>query len=768
MFSKFSDDSQKILIRAKKEMMEFHHLYVGSEHLLLAILKYKNDVSEKLKEEGITYDIFKKEVLRVVGLGEEDNHWFLFTPLLNRIIENSVITSRELNFNEVEVSHLFLALLEEGDGVAIRILSTLDVDIDGLYEEFSTKSVDKKSRHKKKLLIEEFGVDLTEKALNAEIDPVIGRDDEIEKLINILSRRCKNNPLLVGEAGVGKTAVVEELARRISKEEVPEHLKGKRIISVEIASLVAGTKYRGEFEERVSKILKEIESRDDVIIFIDEVHTIVGAGGAEGAIDASNILKPSLARGKFKLIGATTLEEYKKSIEKDKAFDRRFQKIEIMEPNEEKTYQILLELKDLYCSFHGVSIEDDLLKEIISLTNKYMHNRMQPDKSIDILDEVCSKVQLQNSKEQNEIRLIKRKLDKLQIEKNNFVAKQDFKNALILREKEKELLDKKNNLLFKNFKNTKIKKVTLSDVEEVIFEKTRIPIFNMETSNLKNLELSLEKLYEKVLGHEDNIKKLCSFTKRLKMGFSSLDRPASFLFVGPTGVGKTYLAKEYAKLVGGENAFIRLDMSEFREGHTISKIIGSPSGYVGYDDGKNILEDVRNNPFSVILLDEIEKASPEVLNLFLQILDEGYIKDSTGKKICFQHATIIMTSNIGFGKEEIGFCKDSSSVNSKLKEFLSIEFLNRIDEVMIFEQLTDEVIRKILDKKIKEVKDKFLEKGITLKIGKKVIEEIIELSNYREYGARKLDKILESKVDSIVIDEILDGKNNVVINTINV
>ena len=768
MFSKFSDDSQKILIRAKKEMMEFHHPYVGSEHLLLAILKYKNDVSEKLKEEGITYDIFKKEVLRVVGLGEEDNHWFLFTPLLNRIIENSVITSRELNFNEVEVSHLFLALLEEGDGVAIRILSTLDVDIDGLYEEFSTKSVDKKSRHKKKLLIEEFGVDLTEKALNAEIDPVIGRDDEIEKLINILSRRCKNNPLLVGEAGVGKTAVVEELARRISKEEVPEHLKGKRIISVEIASLVAGTKYRGEFEERVSKILKEIESRDDVIIFIDEVHTIVGAGGAEGAIDASNILKPSLARGKFKLIGATTLEEYKKTIEKDKAFDRRFQKIEIMEPNEEKTYQILLELKDLYCSFHRVSIEDDLLKEIISLTNKYMHNRMQPDKSIDILDEVCSKVQLQNSKEQNEIRLIKRKLDKLQIEKNNFVVKQDFKNALILREKEKELLDKKNNLLFKNFKNTKIKKVTLSDIEKVIFEKTRIPIFNMETSNLKNLELSLEKLYEKVLGHEDNIKKLCSFTKRLKMGFSSLNRPASFLFVGPTGVGKTYLAKEYAKLVGGENAFIRLDMSEFREGHTISKIIGSPSGYVGYDDGKNILEDVRNNPFSVILLDEIEKASPEVLNLFLQILDEGYIKDSTGKKICFQHATIIMTSNIGFGKEEIGFCKDSSSVNSKLKEFLSVEFLNRIDEVMIFEQLTDEVIRKILDKKIKEVKDKFLEKGITLKIGKKVIEEIIELSNYREYGARKLDKILESKIDLLVIDEMLTGKNNIVINTINV
>lgn len=767
MFSKFSDESQKILIRSKKEMMEFHHPYVGSEHLLLAILKYKNDISEKLKEEGITYDTFKKEVLRVVGVGEDENKWFLFTPLLNRVIETSIIISRELNFNEVEVTHLFLALLEEGDGVALRILSTLNVDIDGLYEEFSTKSVDKKLKHKKKLLIEEFGIDLTEKALKGETDPVVGRDDEIEKLINILSRRSKNNPLLVGEAGVGKTAVVEELARRISNDEVPEHLKRKRIISVEIASLVAGTKYRGEFEERVSKILREIETRDDIIIFIDEVHTIVGAGGAEGAIDASNILKPSLARGKFKLIGATTLEEYKKTIEKDKAFDRRFQKIEIAEPTEEKTYQILLELKELYCSFHGVSIDNDLLKKIIKLSNKYIHNRMQPDKSIDILDEVCSKVQLKKSKEQNQIRLIKGKLEKLEKEKNNFVAKQDFKNALILRDKEKELLSQKNELIFKNFKNMKLKKVSLRDIEEVIFEKTGIPIFNMENGSLKSLGLIFDELSEKVLGQDNNIKTLCQFTKRLKMGLSSLDRPASFLFVGPTGVGKTYLSKEYAKLIGGENSLIRLDMSEFREGHTISKILGSPSGYVGYDDGKNILEEVRNNPFSVILLDEIEKASTEVLNLFLQILDEGYIKDSTGKKICFQHATIIMTSNIGFGKEDIGFCKDSSSVNSKLKEFLSVEFLNRIDEVIVFEQLTEDVIRKILDKKIYDVINKFMEKGITLKIEDKVIEEIIELSNYREYGARKLDKILESKVDALVIDEILTGKNNIVINTIN-
>lgn len=766
MFSKFSDDSQKILIGAKKEMMDLHHPYVGSEHLLLSILKNKNEVSEKLKEDGVTYDIFKKEVLKVVGMGDDDNHWFLFTPLLNRIIETSVITSRELNFNETQVSHLFLALLEEGDGVALRILSTLGVDIDDLYEEFSTKAVDKKFKHKKKLLIEEFGVDLTDKAFNGEIDPVIGRDEEIGRLISILSRRCKNNPLLVGEAGVGKTAVVEELARRISREEVPENLRGKRIISVEIASLVAGTKYRGEFEERVSKILKEIESRNDIIIFIDEVHTIVGAGGAEGAIDASNILKPSLARGKFRLIGATTLEEYKKTIEKDKAFDRRFQKIEVLEPDSKKTYQILLELKDLYCGFHGVSIEDELLNEIIKLTDKYMHNRMQPDKSIDILDEVCSRVQLQKSKEQNEISMIKKKLDEVKQSKNNLVANQDFKNALKLREVEKELLDRRNYLLFQNFKNKKLKKVTLEDIEAVVFEKTKIPIFSMNNGNLKKLENLENELSQKVLGQDSSIKALCRFTKRLKMGLSSMKRPASFMFVGPTGVGKTYLAKEYAKLVGGESAFIRLDMSEFRESHTISKIIGSPSGYVGYDDGKNVLEEVRNNPFSVILLDEIEKASPEVLNLFLQILDEGHIKDSSGKKICFQHTTIIMTSNIGFGKEDIGFCKDTSTIDSKLKEFLSVEFLNRIDEILIFEQLTEDVIRKILDKKIKEVKNKFLEKGITLKIRKKVIDEIVELSNYKEYGARKLDKILESKVDSLVIDEILMGKKEVVITSL--
>lgn len=761
MFSRFSNDSQKLLINAKKEMMELGHPYVGSEHLFLAILKGKNSISEKLMDYNITYDNFKSVLIKMVGMKEEDNHWFLFTPLLNRVIDDSSIIAREYNSSEVEPIHLFLALLEEGEGVAIRVLSTMDVDIDDIYDEFSTKGVDKKFKSKKKLLIEDFGVDLTYKAKNNEIDPVIGRDEEIDKLINILSRRCKNNPLLVGEAGVGKTSVVEELARRISRDDVPDNLKGKRVISVEVASLVAGTKYRGEFEERISKILKEIEERDDVIIFIDEVHTIVGAGGAEGAIDASNILKPSLARGKFRLIGATTMEEYKQTIEKDKAFDRRFQKIEILEPTVDKTYEILLELKNLYCSFHGVSIEDNLLREIINLTNKYMLNRMQPDKSIDVLDEVLSRVRLHKSKCDDKINNLNKELDLIILKKNNLIVEQNFEGALKLREKEMELLDKKNRLLISSKDGLKEKKVTLEDIENVVFDMTKIPIYSFRNSNYKRKDSIEDLLLKKVIGHDDNVRKLCNFTKRLRLGLVSLKRPASFLFVGPTGVGKTYLAKEYAKIVGGDTSFIRLDMSEFRESHSVSKIIGSPSGYVGYDDGKNVLEEVRNNPFSVILLDEIEKASTEVLNLFLQILDEGYIKDSTGRRISFRYATIIMTSNVGFGFDDIGFCNSKVSVNSKLKEFFNVEFINRIDEVMIFEHLKKEDIRKILNNKIKVIKDKFLEIGINLKIRKKVIDEVIELSNYYEFGARQLDKILESRVDKLVIDEILLGKKDI-------
>lgn len=762
MFSKYNEEAQKILVLAKKEMMELKHPYVGSEHLFLAMLKTSKQISKKFEELGVSYHSFREELIRVVGLGKEENSWFLYTPLLKRILENASLTAREVSSGEVQANHLLLALIEEGDGVAIRILANMDIDLDDIYEEFSTRIVDKKGKQKRKLLIEEFGVDLTRKASRGEIDPVIGREDEIHRIISILCRRTKNNPLLVGEAGVGKTAIVEELARKIVKEDVPSALHGKRIISVEIASLVAGTKYRGEFEERIHKILREVESRDDLIVFIDEVHTLVGAGGAEGAIDASNILKPALARGKLKLIGATTLEEYKQTIEKDKAFDRRFQKMEISEPSLDKTFQILKELKSLYSSFHGVQIEDSLLKDIIRFTDQYIYNRKQPDKAIDILDEVCARVQLQQDSSSLKMHQIQQELEKVQIEKKNCIREQNFQRALELREQEKELLSKFNTIEFQ-CRNPKIRVVTLEDVKQVLFEKTKIPIFDMDLKSVKELSKMEGILNKKIIGQQEAICSLCNTTKRIQLGLVNHHRPASFLFVGPTGVGKTELVKAYVKFLNQKEDFIRLDMSEYRESHSISKIIGSPSGYVGYDDGKNVLEEIRNHPYSIVLLDEIEKAHPAVLNLFLQILDEGFIKDAVGRKIRFDHTTIIMTSNIGFGKDAVGFVEEKSSIHSKLKEFLSIEFLNRIDQVLVFNRLNEENIRQLVELKLKDVRKKFSERGIHLQIRKNVIEDIIQLSKYQEFGARKIDRIISQKIDSIVIDDVLLGKKTVLI-----
>lgn len=767
MFSKFNEEAQKVLILAKKEMLELKHPYVGSEHLLLAILKENEMIAKKFEEFGVTYDSFREELVRIIGIGSEESSWFLFTPLLKRILESAALSSREVNQNEVQVVSLLLAMIEEGDGVAIRILASMDVSVDELYEEFSTKLVDKKGKQKRKLLIEEFGVDLTRKASKGEIDPVVGRNDELSRVMEILCRRSKNNPLLVGEAGVGKTAIVEELARRIVSDDVPDDLKGKRIISVEIASLVAGTKYRGEFEERVHKILREVEARNDVIVFIDEVHTLVGAGGAEGAIDASNILKPALARGKLRLIGATTMEEYKKTIEKDKAFDRRFQRIEIVEPDEEKVYDILKELKPLYSSFHGVKIEDSLLKDIVRLTNQYMYNRRQPDKSIDILDEVCARVRLRNDSSSEKLCGLKQELAQLETKKKTYISAHDFQEALSIREQEKNILTQVNTLE-QEVRHPKMRIVKLEDVKRVLFEKTKIPIFEMDFQSVRKLSKLEGILNKKIIGQETAIHELSDLTKRVKFGFCHEKRPASFLFVGPTGVGKTQLVKEYAKILGHDKQLIRLDMSEYREGHAISKIVGSPSGYVGYDDGKNVLEKVRNEPYSIILLDEIEKAHPAVLNLFLQILDEGHIQDATGRKILFSHTTIIMTSNIGFGKETLGFSEDTSSVHSKLKEFLSIEFINRIDQVLVFHPLEEEHIREIVQSKLKIARKKFAEKGIQLKISRHVVDEIIQLSKYKEFGARRVDKIISQKIDSIVIDQVLLGNMNISIQKLQV
>ncbi len=761
MYNSFTEEARKILMRAKEEMKKLKHPYVGSEHLLLSILKDNNEISEKLKDYDLDYKRFKNELIDIVGVGSKESECFLYTPLLKRIMENAVYDSKENNNGNVTISHLFSSMLEEGEGIAIRILIGMDIDLDDLYQEFAYKLPIKKTKNKK-LLIDELGVDLTKKASNNELDPVVGRDEEINRVIEILSRRKKNNPILIGEAGVGKTAIVEELSRMISNNEVPNSLKNKRIISLDMATTVAGTKYRGEFEERVNKMLKELEDNDDIILFIDEIHTLVGAGGAEGAIDASNIFKPALARNKMRCIGATTTSEYKKFISNDKALDRRFQKVEVCVPSNKTVREILLRLRDTYSNFHKTLISDEIIDYIIELSDKYIKNRYQPDKSIDILDEVSAHVSLKENKKLKKYNNLTKELNELIKIKKSYLIKKDYDNASIYKEKENKLMTKINKLELELTKE-KTNIVTKEDVIKVVSRKSNVPIFELKEIDKKDI-LNFEKnLKKKIIGNEKNIDELIKIYKKLKLGFKDDNMCYSMLFVGPSGVGKTELAKLFSNKIS--NSVIRIDMSEYSESHTISKLIGSPAGYVGYDDNKNILEKIKDNPFSVIIVDELEKAHPNIINLFYQILDEGKLKDSKGEDIYFNNCMIIMTSNVGFNNNSIGF-NNKNKVSNELKETLSIPFINRIDNVLTFDYLTYDNIKQIVNNKIKKLKNKYKKKDIKLKINNTVIEEIIEKSNYKEYGARKIDKIIKNDLEMIIINSILDNKENINIKTI--
>ena len=748
MFGQFTEEARKILVNAKKEMMELKHPYVGSEHLLLAILKSKNNVSNKLKNYNLDYDKFKNKVIEILGVGSKQSEWFLYTPLLKRIMENSMLDCKEKS-SEVSVESLFSNILEEGEGVAIRILLSLNVDLDKLYNEFSYKIYKPK---KKKLLLEELGTDLTN---NIDNDPVVGRDEEIKRIIEILSRKNKNNPLLIGEAGVGKTAIVEELSRMISLGDVPNNLKTKRIISLDMATLVAGTKYRGEFEERVRKILKEVEEDDNIILFIDEIHTLVGAGGAEGAIDASNIFKPALARNKLRCIGATTILEYKKFIENDKALERRFQKVNIDAPNKETVKQILIKLKPIYEKYHNVILSESIIDNIINLSDKYIFDHNQPDKSIDVLDDVCAKVSLKESNELKKYKKLNKQLQSIIKSKNDAVNSDDFKKASNLKEEEFTLMDQINNLELKlHHKN----EVTLEDVASVINSKTKIPVYEILSENDIN---KINEELKDIIGQDKAIKEVSRIAKKIKLGYKD-NKCYSFLFAGPSGVGKTELAKIFGKSLVGENV-IRLDMSEFSEPHSVSKFVGAPPGYVGYSDNKTILEEIRNKPFSVLILDEIERANQTIINLLFQILDNGKIKDSKGVDVYFNNVIIIMTSNIGFDEINVGFNKNNDDL-TKLKEYFSIPLINRIDNIISFNRLSEDEIRKIIDLKIKQIIKKY--KNIKVKIDDNVINDIVKLSNYYEFGARKIDKIVKDQLENIIIDKIIDNKKSVFIKTL--
>ncbi len=752
MFGQFTEQARKILVNAKVEMKNLKHPYVGSEHLLLAILHDNNVVAKRLKVLNIDYDKYKAKLIEIIGIGSKESQWFIYTPLLKRILENAILDSKEIG-----VEQLFCSLLEE-DGVATRILINMGVDIDILYTEYNNKIA--KKRKNKKLLLEELGIDLTKKA--SELDPVIGRDTEIKRVLEVLSRRTKNNPLLIGPAGVGKTAIVEGIAKLISEGNVPMNLKNKRIISLDMATLVAGTKYRGEFEERIKKVLKEVEENDDIILFIDEIHTLVGAGGAEGAIDASNIFKPALARNKLRCIGATTIDEYKKNIEQDKALERRFQKINIEVPSLHTVKDILVKIKPIYEKYHNVIISDDILDKIINLSEKYIFDRYQPDKAIDILDEVCAKTSLKESKEIKKYNSLKKELESIISKKNKAIDKNDFLSATQIKNKEFELMDKINNLELNL--NKHIKKVELNDVASVICSKTKIPVYEILHCEKATINKVYKELHDKIIGQDEAINHLTNIAKKIKLGFKDDFKCYALLFAGSSGVGKTYLAKTFASLLASKNV-IKLDMSEYSEAHSVSKLVGSPAGYVGYNDNKNILEEVRNHPFSVLILDEIEKAHQSVINLLFQILDDGVIKDAKGVEISFKNVVIIMTSNIGYMDHDVGFNKNIDRL-SKLKECFSMPFINRIDDIIYFNNLDEYSINYLINKKLHQLKLKYKEKGINIHISKKINKQIISLTNYAEFGARKIDKIIKNEIENLIIDKVIEGSNNVYIDNI--
>ena len=767
MFGNFTEEARKVIVEAKEEMYELRHPYVGSEHLLLSILKNDNSIAKRLKEYDLDYQILKDELIKIIGVGSKASNWFLYTPLLKRVMENAIIDSKENNNGEVTVEHLFSSLLEEGEGVALRIMLGLNINIDELYNEFTIKfNSSSKTKKNKKLMLEEIGIDLTNKACNNELDPVIGREQEIKRVIEILCRRTKNNPILIGDAGVGKTAIIEGLSQLIVSGDVPISLKNKRIISLDMASTVAGTKYRGEFEEKINKILKELEDNNDVILFIDEIHTIVGAGGAEGAIDASNIFKPALSRGKIRCIGATTTSEFKKFIETDKALERRFQKVMIEAPDNKVLKEIMLKLKTIYEKFHFVSIDENILDVIINLSNKYIYDRNQPDKAIDILDEVCAKVSLRETKDVKEYKKLMKEIKFIIKSKNEAIVNNDFALASTFKEKENYFMNKINILEINLYKNN-VKKVSLEDVANVVSSKTGIlihEILNDQTEVINSITNNIE---SSILGQTEAVNETINIAKRIKLGLKDEKKCYSVMFCGPTGVGKTELAKVFGNNLVGERNVIKLDMSEFKESHSISKILGAPPGYVGYSDNQNVLEEIRNKPYSVLIIDEIEKANDTIINLFYQILDEGQIKDATGKLIRFDNVTIVITSNVGFNDINIGFNKVGNEiVMSKLKENFSPAFINRIDNIVVFNRLDEKTIVKLIDKKILELKDKYNKKGIKLRLGKDVKKEIVDLSNFDEFGARKIMQIIKNKIENKIIESILNDKNDITIKTI--
>ena len=795
MIYKFTSRAEKALELANDLAMELGHNYIGTEHLLYGLAKEGTGVASKVIEmQDVTPEQIKEEIEVLIGVGSEtDVETVGFTPRTKRVIENAFREARKLGTEYIGTEHLLIGIMREGDSIAVRVMMNLNINPQRLYTEIlkvinedeavmnNEKSNNNASygSYNQTTTLNQYGADLTKQAKEGKLDPVIGRKKEIDRVIEILSRRTKNNPCLIGEPGVGKTAVVEGLAEKIVLEDVPEMLKNKRVVSIDISSMVAGAKYRGDFEERIKKCLEEVKKVKDVILFIDEIHTIVGAGSAEGAVDAANILKPLLARGEVQVVGATTLNEYRKYIEKDAALERRFSPVTVGEPTIDETIQILNGIRDKYEAHHNVKISEEAIKAAVNLSVRYINDRFLPDKAIDLMDEAASRVKMKTYTIPDSLKKLEDKIAELDKEKEEAIRVQDFEKAATLRDEEnkkKEELSKgKEKWNNKNSKN--VVTLTEEDIADVVANWTGIPVKKIsqdENARLKNLETELHK---RVIGQNEAVEAVAKAIRRGRLGLKDPNRPiGSFLFLGPTGVGKTELCKALAEsLFGTEESMIRIDMSEYMEPHSVSKLIGSPPGYVGFDDGGQLTEKIRRKPYSVILFDEIEKAHPDVMNMLLQILDDGRLTDAQGRTVNFKNTVIIMTSNVGAriitDKTFLGFSNGNDEeknadkdyentkkdVMAELKRQFRPEFLNRIDEIIVFHKLNDEDIKKIINIMINQLEKRLNAQNITLDVDEKVKELIAKKGVDKNYGARPLKRAIQSMLEDKIAEEMLDG-----------
>ena len=794
MMQRFTDDAQRVLSLAQEAALELGHDYVGTEHVLIGLTKVKNGVAAKALEELglVTEDIFEA-VEEHVGRGNKKATSIYMTPRVKHVLELAIQVANQMNHNYVGTEHILLGLLSDGSGVAVAILRAMNIRSNDVVEAIrSILGSNKGSNNGGQEGINsnndlgelsDFATDLNESAKQGKIDPVIGRDTEIQRVIQILSRRTKNNPVLIGESGVGKTAIAEGLAQRIVTGNVPEILRNKRIISLSIGSMLAGAKYRGEFEERLKKAIDEVQQHDDMIIFIDEIHTLVGAGATEGAMDAANILKPALARGEFQVIGATTLDEYKKHIEKDAALERRFQPVQVGEPNEEDALEILKGLRDRYEAFHKAKITDEALTAAVSLSSRYITDRFLPDKAIDVVDEAASKVRMKVFSAAPDVKALEDRLNTVKKEKEAAVTSQDFEKAAELRDEEQSLLkeigDKKS--IAKEKSDQKLI-VTEEDIAAVVAQWTGIPVAKIaeeESATLLHLE---EELHKRVVGQDEAVTAVAKAVRRARAGLKDPKRPiGSFLFLGPTGVGKTELARALASsLFGDESAMIRLDMSEYMEKHTVSRLVGAPPGYVGYEEGGQLTDAIRRKPYSVILLDEVEKAHADFFNILLQVLDDGRLTDSQGRTVDFRNTVIIMTSNLGAkalhkNSPELGFLapkKSESSINQSnsidfkeakksvmdaVKRHFRPEFLNRIDEMIVFQPLTEEDLQQIVSILMSDVTKRLKARELQLEITAEAMQLLVKEGSDFTMGARPLKRAIQRLIEDPVSDLILKG-----------